>query len=73
MKENSIVFSEVLFIISQLPASYKAKIPNNLLQKMYDDCSKEYYKNFISDKPFFKQNLSEESLLLFNDIAEHYL
>ncbi|MEE3343754.1 MAG: hypothetical protein VZS44_06670 [Bacilli bacterium] len=73
MKMNSFISSEVLFIISQLPASYKKKIPTSLLKELYNSYSKEYYTKFIPDKPFFKQELSEESLSFFYDVIEEYL
>jgi hypothetical protein len=73
MNLDVVTSSELLFMINQLPVSLKNKIPLELRMKLNNEYSKEVYNSFIPDKPFYKQNIREESLEIFNDLVSKYI
>ena len=70
---DSSVSTELLFIISQLPISLKNKIPKEIQEELQNTINHTRYDSFIPDKPYFKQNISEEALSAFKNLIDQYL
>lgn len=72
MKLDFTSSNEMLFIISQLPSSLKNKIPNEFINELKLNFNKDLFDSFIPDKPFYKQEISDEALLNFYDLMTKY-
>ncbi len=73
MKLDLVTSSELLFMINQLPYSLKIKIPFELKSELYNNYNKEVYNSFIPDKPFYKQNIRDESIKMFYELVSEYM
>lgn len=73
MIDVQIINAEVLFAIGQFPASYHKRIPQSLIDNLYNFFSKKRFNELDVDKPFYKQNIGEEALEVVNDIILTYL
>ena len=72
MKLDFTSSNEMLFIISQLPSSLKNKIPNKFINELKLNFNKDLFDSFIPDKPFYKQEISDETLFNFYDLMTKY-
>lgn len=72
MTYSEIVSTELIFIFNQLPYSYFSKIPAELIHSLNKSFSFDVYNKMDPDIPFFKQDLSSDTKMLIQDIAEKY-
>lgn len=73
MINDQIINAEVLFVIGQFPPSYKKRIPQLLIDNLYSSFSQKRFNELDVDKPFYKQNISDGTLEVVNNIISTYL
>jgi hypothetical protein len=71
---NKQVKTELAFAFSQMHKKHLKLVPKELIKDVLSNVDKEIFNSFDEDKPFTKQNLSEETLeiiaKIFKDIPE---
>lgn len=72
MNLDFLTSTELLFMIDQLPQSLKNKIPYELKSELKTKFDSNIYNSFVPDKPFYKQNVSDDALKIFYDIISEY-
>ena len=70
---DSKVLAELDFIFSQLPPSYKNRVPKNMIVEARTNKSMERYNELDFSKPFTAQPISKDALEIFNKIIAKYL
>lgn len=70
---NSKILAELDFIFSQLPHSYKIKVPQNMIDEAHSKKDIQRFNELDISKPFTEQNISKEALQVFNKIIVKYL
>ena len=65
MKEEKI-YAELLFVLEQLPSSYRNLIPQTLIDKFSKEMSQEWYLKFDKEKVFYKQNIQRDTILMLS-------
>lgn len=73
MNYNIETSNELLFIINQFPYSKKNKIPQELLAYLETQYNEEIYNKLDINKPFFKQEISEETKEALELLTNLYL
>ena len=65
---SSRVKTELAFAFLQMHKCHLKLVPKSLLEEIKTGLDKKLYKSFDKDKPFTKQNFSEETLEILVDI-----
>ena len=72
MNNQNYINAEIMFMISQLPYSKFIKIPKEYVENIFNNIDLKHYKMFDKNKTFYKQNISEEALLQFDELCSNY-
>ena len=66
------IYSELYFILQQVPYSYMKTLPPDTMAKLEQDMSLEHYNSFRKDQIFYKQNFDKESINILEKICQKY-
>lgn len=66
------ILAEIDFVFSQLPPSYKNKLPDKILEQAKNQKDINHYNTFDESKPFTQQKLSEKTLEILDQIFRKY-
>lgn len=65
-------YSELYFILEQIPNSYMMLVPRNIITKLKQQMSLEHYNSFNTDEVFYKQNFDTTTIDLLEKIYLKY-
>lgn len=69
---DSKILAELDFVFSQLPPSYKSKLPEQMLEQAKNQKDIQHYNTFDESKPFTQQKLSDKTLEILDKIFRKY-
>lgn len=65
-------YSELYFILKQVPYSYYACLPDFLINELEEKMSINHYKKFDLDKTFYSQKIDEKTINYLEKIYKNY-
>lgn len=73
MNNNEKINAEILFILSQFPANYMSKIPQDVTNFLNENMSKEHFESLDPNKTFYKQDLCDEAYESVFELIKKYM